>query len=280
MKNINKVAAIHDISCYGRAALATIIPILSVMKNQVCALPTAVLSTHTAGFGKPAINDLTDFLYKTKDHWRELNLEFQCIYSGYLANSNQIEFVKEFINDFNGNNPLIVIDPVMADNGFLYSTMTEEMVKKMKDLIKHANIITPNITEACFLLGEKYNEEYNEEQIKNFLIRLSEIGPEKVIITSAPSVKGDKFLDTVAYDKNKEEFITITHKKIKAFYCGTGDAFASILVGSLLNENTLKEAMEKACNFIIDGIEYSEKFKYAPNEGILLEGVLYKLANK
>ncbi|MGL5245932.1 MAG: pyridoxamine kinase, partial [Sarcina sp.] len=222
MNRLKKVVAIHDISCYGRAALATIIPILSIMKNQVCSLPTAVLSTHTAGFGKPAINNLTNFLYDTKEHWRELGLQFDCIYSGYLANHNQVDFVKNFINDFKQNNSLVVVDPVMADNGKLYMGMDENMVNKMRELIGYANIITPNITEACFLLNEEYKELFSEEDIKKFLIQLSDLGPEKVIITSVPSIKGNKFIDTVAYDRIEEKFIRITNKKIDAFYCGTG----------------------------------------------------------
>ena len=108
MKPMNKIAAIHDISCYGRAALATIIPILSSMGNQVCPLPTAVLSTHTDGFGKPAIRDLSDFIYETKDHWKRLNLNFQCIYSGYLADPNQVKFVEKFIEEFKEDDTLFI----------------------------------------------------------------------------------------------------------------------------------------------------------------------------
>ncbi len=280
MKPMNKIAAIHDISCYGRAALATIIPILSSMGNQVCPLPTAVLSTHTDGFGKPAIRDLSDFIYETKDHWKRLNLNFQCIYSGYLADPNQVKFVERFIEDFKDENTLVVIDPVMADNGKLYDGMSEKMIEEMRTLIKSADIITPNITEASFLLGKEYKESLNEDEIKEYLVALGDLGPKISIITSVTSSRGNEYIDTVLYDREEKMFYTYSHKRINAFYCGTGDTFASLLIGWILRGESIEKALEKSCNFIAEAIEYSEKFDYPPNEGILLESLLYKLISK
>ncbi|XZK75491.1 pyridoxamine kinase [Clostridium perfringens] len=280
MKPMNKIAAIHDISCYGRAALATIIPILSSMGNQVCPLPTAVLSTHTDGFGKPAIRDLSDFIYETKEHWKRLNLNFQCIYSGYLADPNQVKFVERFIEDFKEDDTLIVIDPVMADNGKLYDGMSEKMIEEMRTLIKSADIITPNITEASFLLGKEYKESLNEDEIKEYLVGLGNLGPKISIITSVASSRGNEYIDTVLYDREEKMFYTYSHKRINAFYCGTGDAFASLLIGWILRGKSTEKALEKSCNFIAEAIEYSEKFDYPPNEGILLESLLYKLISK
>ncbi|MDK0547314.1 pyridoxamine kinase [Clostridium perfringens] len=280
MKPMNKIAAIHDISCYGRAALATIIPILSSMGNQVCPLPTAVLSTHTDGFGKPAIRDLSDFIYETKDHWKRLNLNFQCIYSGYLADPNQVKFVERFIEDFKEENTLVVIDPVMADNGKLYDGMSKKMIEEMRTLIKSADIITPNITEASFLLGKEYKESLNEDEIKEYLVGLGDLGPKISIITSVTSSRGNEYIDTVLYDREEKMFYTYSHKRINAFYCGTGDAFASLLIGWILRGKSTEKALEKSCNFIAEAIEYSEKFDYPPNEGILLESLLYKLISK
>ncbi|WP_368235143.1 pyridoxamine kinase [Clostridium perfringens] len=280
MKPMNKIAAIHDISCYGRAALATIIPVLSSMGNQVCPLPTAVLSTHTDGFGKPAIRDLSDFIYETKDHWKRLNLNFQCIYSGYLADPNQVKFVEKFIEEFKEKDTLVVIDPVMADNGKLYDGMSEKMIEEMRILIKSADIITPNITEASFLLGKEYKEDLNEEEIKEYLIGLGDLGPKISIITSVSSSRGNEYIDTVLYDREEKMFYTYSHKRINAFYCGTGDAFASLLIGWILTGESTEKALEKSCNFIAEAIEYSEKFDYPPNEGILLESLLYKLISE
>ncbi len=280
MKPMNKIAAIHDISCYGRAALATIIPVLSSMGNQVCPLPTAVLSTHTDGFGKPAIRDLSDFIYETKDHWKRLNLNFQCIYSGYLADPNQVKFVEKFIEEFKEEDTLVVIDPVMADNGKLYDGMSEKMIEEMRTLIKSADIITPNITEASFLLGKEYKEDLNEEEIKEYLVGLGDLGPKISIITSVSSSRGNEYIDTVLYDREEKMFYTYSHKRINAFYCGTGDAFASLLIGWILMGESTEKALEKSCNFIAEAIEYSEKFDYPPNEGILLESLLYKLISE
>lgn len=280
MKPMNKIAAIHDISCYGRAALATIIPVLSSMGNQVCPLPTAVLSTHTDGFGKPAIRDLSDFIYETKDHWKRLNLNFQCIYSGYLADPNQVKFVEKFIEEFKEEDTLVVIDPVMADNGKLYDGMSEKMIEDMRTLIKSADIITPNITEASFLLGKEYKEDLNEEEIKEYLVGLGDLGPKISIITSVSSSRGNEYIDTVLYDREEKMFYTYSHKRINAFYCGTGDAFASLLIGWILRGKSTEKALEKSCNFIAEAIEYSEKFDYPPNEGILLESLLYKLISE
>ncbi|WP_255993805.1 pyridoxamine kinase [Clostridium perfringens] len=280
MKPMNKIAAIHDISCYGRAALATIIPVLSSMGNQVCPLPTAVLSTHTDGFGKPAIRDLSDFIYETKDHWKRLNLNFQCIYSGYLADPNQVKFVEKFIEEFKEKDTLVVIDPVMADNGKLYDGMSEKMIEEMRTLIKSADIITPNITEASFLLGKEYKEDLNEEEIKEYLVGLGDLGPKISIITSVSSSRGNEYIDTVLYDREEKMFYTYSHKRINAFYCGTGDTFASLLIGWILRGESTEKALEKSCNFIAEAIEYSEKFDYPPNEGILLESLLYKLISE
>ena len=280
MKPMNKIAAIHDISCYGRAALATIIPVLSSMGNQVCPLPTAVLSTHTDGFGKPAIRDLSDFIYETKDHWKRLNLNFQCIYSGYLADPNQVKFVEKFIEEFKEEDTLVVIDPVMADNGKPYDGMSEKMIEEMRTLIKSADIITPNITEASFLLGKEYKEDLNEEEIKEYLVGLGDLGPKISIITSVSSSRGNEYIDTVLYDREEKMFYTYSHKRINAFYCGTGDAFASLSIGWILRGKSTEKALEKSCNFIAEAIEYSEKFDYPPNEGILLESLLYKLISE
>lgn len=277
MPYIKKVAAIHDISCFGRASLTTIIPILSVMKYQVCPMPTAVLSTHTGGFGKPAVKDLSDFMKGAKEHWNSLAIDFKCIYSGYLGNADQVKFVKEFIKDFKKQETVVVVDPVMADDGHLYSSMDNKMVEGMRELIKEAHIITPNITEACFLLDKEYKNEFTKEEIESMLLALSNMGPDKVVITSVPSIHGKEYMDTVAYDKDNNQFFRVVNKRIEASYPGTGDAFASVLIGGLLQGDTLEKSIERACNFIKEGIEYSNKFEYPRNYGMLLEEVLYKL---
>ena len=165
-KIIKKVAAIHDLSGFGRSSLTNIIPILSTMGIQVCPLPTAILSTHTGGFTDFSFIDLTDNMEKMMDHWSKLDLEFDCIYSGFLGSHKQIDIVSRFIDRFGHKNNLVVIDPVLGDSGELYSTMGCEMVEEMKKLITKADIITPNFTEVCLLLDKEYVENNIKKIIK------------------------------------------------------------------------------------------------------------------
>ena len=146
---LNKVAAIHDLSGFGRSSLSVVFPILSTMGAQVCSLPTAVLSTHTAYEGYTFV-DLTDYMEAFIKHWKSLDIEFDCIYSGFLGSARQINIISKFIDDFSSSKPLVVIDPVMADDGELYSTMDQEMVKNMRALIKKADIITLIILRPLF----------------------------------------------------------------------------------------------------------------------------------
>lgn len=161
-KIIQKVAAIHDLSGFGRASLTTIIPILSTMEIQTCPLPTAVLSTQTSGFEDYSFIDLTDYMEEHIAHWKKLNLDFDCIYSGFLGSVRQIQIVSDFVEYFKRKDNLVVVDPVLGDNGSLYDTMGEEMVCEMKKLVSKADIITPNFTEAAFLLGEDCRKNISE----------------------------------------------------------------------------------------------------------------------
>ncbi|MGL4453954.1 MAG: pyridoxamine kinase [Sarcina sp.] len=274
MYPIKKVMAIHDMSCYGRASLTTIIPIISTMGIQVCPLPTAVLSTHTGGYGKPTVADLSDFMWSTQSHWKNLNLEFDCIYTGYLAGVNQIKLVKNIANNFLNTDTLLVVDPVMGDQGKLYSAFNEEMIIEMRGLIGHADIITPNITEVAFLLAENYENRFDIDKVNEWAVKLSKFGIRDVIITSAPSIKGNEFIDTVIYNKERHKLTRISVKKINKHYPGTGDAFASVLIGKILNNNSIEDASEFASNFVSKAITKSNEFEYDAKEGILLELVL------
>lgn len=275
---VKKVAAIHDLSGYGRASLTTIIPILSNMKVQVCPVPTAILSTHTGGFEGYSFVDLTDSMQEYIDHWKKLNLEFDCIYSGFLGSPKQISIVSDFIDFFGKKAEFIVVDPVMGDNGKLYSTMGEEMVNGMRKLIKKADIITPNFTEVMYLLGKSYEENITEEKIKDYLRELAQMGPRIVIATSVPDTKKDEKIDkktsVVAYDKENDLFWRVSCKYIPASYPGTGDAYTSVVIGSLLQGDSLPIAIERGVQFITQCIMASYGFKYPNKEGVLLERTL------
>jgi pyridoxine kinase len=276
-RSVNRVAAIHDLSGFGRSSLAVVIPILSTMGVQVCSLPTAVLSTHTGGFEGYSFVDLTDSMEEFINHWKKLKIEFDCIYSGFLGSPRQINIISKFINDFSVNNPLVVIDPVMGDNGKLYSTMDNEMVEKMRELIKKADIITPNFTEAAFLLDEKYDLNLSEEMIKQWMIRLSNLGPKTVIITSVPVSKVSKNTSVLAYNREDGRFWKVSCVYIPAHYPGTGDAFTSVIVGSILQGDSLPIALDRGVQFITAAIRASYGNKYPEREGVLLERVLGNL---
>lgn len=273
--SVKKVAAIHDLSGFGRSSLAAIIPIISNMGHQVCPMPTAVLSTHTGGFEDYSFVDLTDSMQAFADHWKKLNLNFDCIYSGFLGSPKQIEIIGKFVEDMKKEQTLVVVDPVLGDHGKLYATMSDEMVQKMKILIEKADIITPNFTEAAFLLDEEYDQEIDEETIKNWLVRLSDMGPKIVIITSVP-YKGSK-TDVIAYNRNDGRFWKVACVYIPAHFPGTGDMFASVIVGSILNGDSLPIALDRGVQFITSAIRASYGFAYPHREGVLLEKVLENL---
>lgn len=268
---IKKVAAIHDLSGFGRASLTTIIPILSTMGIQVCPLPTAVLSTHTGGFTDFSFMDLTEYMKEHINHWKKLNLKFDCIYSGFLGSPEQAKIVENFIDYFGKNSEFVIVDPVMGDNGKLYGTMTGEMVSEMKKLIQKADIITPNFTEVSYLLDKPYDETLSFEEIKNCLKELSKKGPKIVIATSIPDNINSQLITTLAYNKEDNIFWKISSEKIPAAYPGTGDSYASVLIGNILRGNSLPVSMERATTFVSHCIMNSYGFKYPNREGVMLE---------
>lgn len=274
MYPMKKVMAIHDLSCYGRASLTTIIPIMSAMEIQVCPMPTAILSTHTGGFGKPAMIDLSNFLNEGRQHWKKINLDVQCIYTGYLGNSEQSKIIKDIVKDFKKKETLFIVDPVLGDDGVLYSSLDNDMVIAMRELVKIADLITPNITEVALLLEKSFEEINDPIKIESCLYELVNLGAKMVVITSAPSLKGSDYLDTISYDSYKNEFTRVSIKKINKSYPGTGDAFASVLIGKFINGISLGESAKFASEYIGKSVELSSNYDYEAKEGILLEKTL------
>ena len=242
------------------------------MGFQVCPIPTALLSTHTGGFSDYTFLDLSEEMKKIGSHFKALDIHFDCIYTGFLGSEEQISIVSDFITSMKRENQLIVIDPVMADNGTLYETYTNEMAKKMAHLTKYAHILTPNITEAAILLGMPYPEEISEEEIKNWLTALSKEGPDYVVITSVPFI-GHKN-SVAAFDRKNNKFYKIYCNYIKADYPGTGDTFASVLLGAMLGGEELPFALQRAMDYIYESIKYSCLLNAVPREGILIEQTL------
>lgn len=270
--NVQKVAAIHDLSGYGRASLTVVIPTLSSMGIQVCPLPTAVLSNHTGGFETYSYVDLTDSMEDYIDRWKQIGIEFDCIYSGYLGSKRQIDIVSCFIDDFKREDTLVVIDPVMADNGALYASFTWDFVSLMQQLIQKADIITPNYTEACFLLGKKECPgSIEQEECKAWLKALSDMGPEIVVMTSVPDAEHKEYTNVMAYDRKRNVYWKLMCHYIPAHYPGTGDTFTSVMIGKLLQKESLPVALDYAVQFISQCIKASFGFDYPKREGVLLE---------
>ncbi len=280
MKNpLPKVAAVHDICAYGRCSLTVVIPILSTMGFEVCPLPTAVLSTHTL-FPNFTILDMTDELPKILRHWKELDLKFDAIYSGFLGSSRQVDIVAGFIREFQGPDTLVVVDPVMADHGQLYPTMPPEMVGEMKKLAAISKVITPNLTEAAFMLGRPTPETITEAEAKDWLKALTDLGPEMAVITSAPLASRPKASPVIGYDRVDGRFWITERPFVPTQYHGTGDIFTSVLTGSLLAGDSLPVAMDRSAQFVATTIRAT--FGYRENElghhhEVLLEKALNTL---
>lgn len=271
---IPKVAAIQDLASFGRCSLSVVIPILSHMGVQVCPVPTAVFSTHTGGLGKPVFEDLTSIMHGYMEHWKSLGLKFDCIYSGFLSNEMQIDEVLNFFDAFGKTEEtLIVVDPVMGDHGILYKTYNEVMQKKMKQLVERADVITPNWTEASFLLGRPYSTEpLTELEVKQMIKELSDMGPKKVVLKGIPYVEGKKI--NMTYDREEDVYCNIPYEEIPQNYPGTGDCFTSRLIGELLQGESLVEAAKKATDFVSFGVKATYEAGTDTREGILLEKLL------
>lgn len=272
---MKKIAAIHDLSGFGRASLTVVIPILSHMGYQVCPLPTAILSAHSEYPGFRSL-DLTDFMPSCIQHWKELGLSFDAIYSGYLASERQMEIVRDFFRDFKNDHNFILVDPVLGDGGALYPGMEKNMVQGMRDLCAQAQVITPNLTEAAFLLGEQKSDNIDFQTAVEWCKALSELGPEYVIVTSAPD-KNTQRVATIAHNRQDGRTWYVAADCIPASYPGTGDAFASVITGCLLNGDSLPEAIDRAVHFINMGIKATFGYPHDSLNGMNQEKVLHYL---
>lgn len=266
-----RIAAIHDLSGFGRCSLAVILPTLSAMGVQVCPVPTAVLSTHTGGFGEVCQRDLTDYILPTLAHYRRLEIRFDCVYSGFLASTEQIDDCLAFLDAY--PQALKVVDPVMGDHGKPYRICTAQLRARMSELVAAADVITPNLTEASMLLAEDYpREPLGSTKAKSMLVRLSERGPKIVVITSVPMADGK--LSNIGYDRGRGMFWRVNCEYIPVNYPGTGDIFASVLVGGMLRENSLPIAMARATQFAEIAVRTTYSYGADPREGVMFESCL------
>ncbi|MBR5155201.1 MAG: pyridoxamine kinase [Clostridia bacterium] len=279
---IPRAAVINDLSGFGRVSLTEACPILSAMEVEACPLPTAILSTHTYKFNDYTFLDLTDEMQKILNHWKKIDIKFDGILSGYMASSKQIDVVSEFMKEKKQEGSLIVIDPVLGDNDLsdvetVYYDRMKDLLLSMKKFVGLADVITPNLTEACLLTDRQYPKHYlNENEIKELLLNLSELGPEKIAITSL--MTDSSHMKVAVFDKKEDLFEMIDCGYIKRPFHGTGDIFAAVLLGSLLNKNSMFEASLKAVDFIKNCISETLKYEDMKIEyGVIFEKVLRKL---
>lgn len=271
---VRTVAAVHDLSGVGRCALTVAIPVISAMGAQVCPAITAALSAHTGFAEKNRIVsvDLTDFLGRMLDAWAGMGLKFDAIYTGYLGSPRQAEMISRFIDAQAG--ALSIVDPVMGDDGKLYSGIGPEMVEAMRELCRKAEVMTPNMTEFAHLTGEEYSlHERSEDDIRRMLDRCE---AKCAIITSVPHKGG---LVNACRD-GKGEVHILPFRAMERHYPGTGDLFASVLCGALVRGESLPGAVELAAEYVARTIEVSMDIDIDGNFGVQLERTLPMLMER
>lgn len=272
-----RVMTVHDLSGVGRCALTVVLPVLSCMGVQACPLPTALLSTHPGGFGSPAVLAVEDFFEQTLSHWQQCELDFEGIYSGYLASPIQGQTLKAYLLKSHQNDErLVLCDPVLGDHGKLYAAFDETMVDAQRALCARADVITPNLTEACLLTGIPFEQKpLSWEKTRTLLYALRDLGPARVVITSVPLDDGT--FDNAVLDGDQTFFLPFVPLPVS--YPGTGDVFASVLMGGLMRKMPFKIALQKAHDFIFCVVKATYEAKTPPREGVLIESQLHQLSS-
>jgi len=249
-----RILTIQDISCVGQCSLTVALPILSVCGLETCILPSAVLSTHTAGFTGFTFRDLTDDMPLIREHWQKEGIRFDGIYTGYLGSTKQVGYVKNILDTMGTEGCVRIVDPAFADNGALYPIFDEVYVEAMRTLCPSADILLPNITEACFLAGAEYKEEYDETYVKELLDRLSGLGCSTIVLTGvgyAPEKTG-----VVVYEDGQISYYE--HARIEKGCHGTGDVYASAFVGAFMRGRSKFEAAKIAADYTVQCIKNTQ----------------------
>ena len=284
---IKRVAALHDLSAFGRCALTVVIPSLSAMGIQVLPVPTAILSTHTGGFEDYYFEDMSRSILPIAEHWESIGVAPDAVYTGFLSGEKQCDIIEEFITKFKRDGSLILVDPVFGDDGVLYSSCTKELVERMRHLCTLGDVLVPNLTEACMLCDKEYKDtskmDKNElrEYLDMLLDMLSEFGAKRIAITGIVT-DGGKNIMTVGRDMTERSLdkstFSVSLRHVGSSYPGTGDLFASVLLGKLLSGAAFAASASAASAFVRDVIAVSEKYDTPKRDGVALEPCLYKLS--
>lgn len=270
---MKRIATIQDLSCVGRCSLTVALPIISAAGIECCGIPTAVLSNHT-GFPEFYKHDLTEDLPKISDRLKSLGITFDAIYTGYIANVSQMELIEGFIEEFRRKNAPVFVDPVMGDGGGLYSQITDGYAERMRRLCAKADVITPNLTEAAFLLEEDYSENPSGGDVRKMLKKLHSLGTGAVVITGIPREETNE-IGFTAYDG--AEFYEYFSEKRDLVCMGTGDIFASAMLAAMVREKGFKRSLEIAAEFTAEAVAKTADDNERRFYGVNFEQALPKL---
>ena len=265
---IKRIVTIQDISCVGKCSLTVALPIISAMGVETAIIPTAVLSTHTM-FSGFTCKDLTDQIVPIAEHWKKEKFHFDAIYTGYLGSFEQISIVSKFFEEFKTPDNLIVVDPVMADNGKLYPAFDEDYAKENAKLCGKADLIVPNITEASFMTGLPYKTEYDRSYILDMLKALAQLGPKYAVLTGV-SFRPDR-IGVMGMNCETGETFEYFTERVPASYHGTGDIFSSTVVGALTRGKSMPEAFKIACDYTRETIDYTYRTPGTNSYGVDFE---------
>ena len=265
---MKRIVTIQDISCVGKCSLTVALPIISAMGVETAIIPTAVLSTHTM-FSNFTFKDLADQIQPIENHWKQENITFDAVYTGYLGSFEQIDLMKEFFEQFKTEENILFVDPAMADNGKLYPAFDEAFAKHMSTLCAKADIIVPNITEAAFMTGVEYRSEYDEAYVKEMLQKLSALGAKISVLTGVSFEDGKT--GVMGYDKENNEYYYYSHEKLSQSYHGTGDIFSSTCVGAMMNGMDWKDAVQVAADYTKECIRLTMEDPAKPWYGVNFE---------
>ena len=270
-----RIAAIHDLSCFGRCSLTIALPVLSAMGCQCCPLPTALLSAHT-GFPGNTFLDLTVEMGRIADHWAAMDLQFDAIYSGFLGSADQVDTVARFFDTFKKSDTAVIVDPVMGDHGTAYRTCTPELCRGMRVLAENSDVITPNLTEAALLLDRPY-EEIQRTDAYEVVRRLSVGGRRSVVLTGYSSESGQT--GALCFDRDSGESKAVQTPREPQDFSGTGDLFASVLAGGVAKGVPLFQAAQAAADFVRDCIARTLAEGLTEQDGVDFEPLLGQLTS-
>lgn len=269
---MKRILTIQDISCLGKCSITIALPVISALGTETVILPTAVLSNHTL-FKSFTVKDLADQIEPICEKWVEEGVEFDAIYTGYLGTIEQIDMMKELFKTFKrGDDTIVFVDPVMADNGKLYPAFDMDYAMKNAELCACADIIVPNITEASIMTGMEYKEEYDESYIKEMLERLTKLGAQISVLTGVSLSEGKT--GVMGYDKKNDEIYCYQNDKVGAMFHGTGDLFSSTVIGEIMKGKSWKDAMRIAADYTAHTIEVTMNNPKKPWYGVDFEATI------